>query len=58
MLIVFCVERTSKEGAPLGRGIELSESCSCVEGLRILFNTEGILTFPMFLLSDGSLIRM
>ena len=27
-------------------------------GLRSLLNTEGILTLPMFLLSDGSLIPM
>ena len=58
MLIVFCVERLSEEGAPLGGGIELCGSSSCVGGLRSLLNTEGILTFPMFLLSDGSLIQM
>ena len=58
MLIVFCVERPSEEGAPLGWGIELCGSSSCLEGLRSLLNTEGILTVPMFLLSDGSLIQM
>ena len=51
-----CVERPSEEGAPLGWGIELCGSSSCVWGLRSLLNTEGILTLPMFLLSDGSLI--
>ena len=56
MLIVFSVERPSKDGAPLGRGIELCGSSSCLGGLRSLLNTEGILTLPMFLLSDGSLI--
>ena len=49
MFIVFCVER-------LCEGIELCKSCSCVGGLRSLLNTEGILTLPMFLLSDGSLM--
>ena len=57
MLIVFCVERPSEEGAPyLGGGIELYGSFSCLEGLRSLLNTAGILTLPLFLLSDGSLI--
>ena len=56
MLIAFCVERPSEEGAPLGRGIEQCGSSSCLEGLRSLLNTGGILTLPMFLLSDGSLI--
>ena len=58
MLIVFCVERPSEEGVPLGWGIELFGSYSCLGGLKSLLNTEGILTLPMFLLSDGSLIRM
>ena len=58
MLIVFCVERLSKEGAPLGWGIELCESSSCLEGLTGLLNTEEILTLPMFLLSDGFLMQM
>ena len=56
VLIVFCVERPSKEDAPFGRGIKLCGSSSCLGGLRSLLNTEGILTLPMFLLSDGSLI--
>ena len=56
MLIVFCVERPSEEGAPLGGGIELCESSSCQEGLRSLLNTEGILTLLMFQLRDASLI--
>ena len=58
MLIVFCVERPSEEDAPLGGGIEVCGRSSCQGGLRNLLNTEGILTLPMFLLSDGSLIRM
>ena len=58
MLNVFCVERPSEEGAPLGGEIELCGSSSCLEGLRNLLNTEGILTLPMFLFSDGSLIRI
>ena len=58
MLIVFCVERPSKEGTPLGGGIELCGSSSFLGGLRSLLNTEGILTLPVFLLSDGSLIQM
>ena len=58
MLIVFCLERPSEEDAPLGGGIELCGSFSCLEGLRSLLNTEVILTLPMFLLSDGSLIQM
>ena len=58
MLIVFCVERPSEEGASWGGGKELCGSSSCLEGLRCLLNTEGILTLQMFLLSDGSLIQM
>ena len=56
MLIVFCVERPSKEGFPFRWGIELCGSSSCLGGLRSMLNTKGILTLPMFLLSDGSLI--
>ena len=56
MLIVFCVERPSKESAPWGGGIELCGSSCCLGGLRSLLNTKGILTLPMFLLSDRSLI--
>ena len=41
---------------PLDEGIELCGSSSCLEGLRSLFNTGGILTLLMFLLSDESLI--
>ena len=58
MLIVFGVERPSEEDAPLGWGVELCGSSSCLEGLRSLLNTEGILTLLMFLLSDGFLIQM
>ena len=47
-----------KKVPPLGGGIELCGGSSCSGGLRSLLNTVGILTLPMFLLSDGSLIRM
>ena len=36
----------------MGGGIELCGSYSCMGGLRSLLNTEGIQTFPMFLLSN------
>ena len=58
MLIVFCVERPGKERVPLGWGIELCGSSSCVGSLRCLLNSEEILPLPMFLLSDRSLIQM
>ena len=47
-----------KKVSPLGGGIELCGSSSCLRGLKSVLNTEGILTLPMFLLSDGSLIQM
>ena len=50
--------RTKWRRCPLGWGIELCGSSSCLGGLRSLLNTEGILTLPMFLLSDGSLLWM
>ena len=53
---VFCVKRQSEEGAPWVGGIEQCGSSSCLGALRSLLNTEGILTLPMFLLSEGSLI--
>ena len=56
MSIVCCIERPSEEGSPLGQEIELCGISSCVGGLRSMLNTEGILTLPMFLLSDGFLI--
>ena len=43
MLIAFCVERPSEEGAHLGWGIELCGNSSCVGSLRSLLNTEEIL---------------
>ena len=58
MLNIFSVERPSDKGAPLGWGIELCGRSSCVGGLGSLLNTEGILTLPLFLLSEGSLIQM
>ena len=45
-----------KKVLPLGGGIELCGSPSCLGGLRSLLNTKGILTLLMFLLNDGSLI--
>ena len=42
----------------VGGGIELCGISSCLGGLRSLLNTEVILTLPVFLLSDGSLIQM
>ena len=51
-------ERVIEEGAPLDWGIQLCGSSSCVWGFRSLLNTEGIMTLPMFLLSDISLIQM
>ena len=48
VLIGFCVKRPSEEGVPLGGGIELCGSSSCLGGLRILLNSEGILTLPLF----------
>ena len=49
MLIVFCVERPSEEGAPLGLGgVELYGSSSCVSGLRSFLNIGEILTLPVF----------
>ena len=47
-----------KEVPTLGGGIELCKSSSCLEGLRSLLSIEGILTLPMFLLSNRSLIQM
>ena len=47
-----------KKVLPLGGGIELCGGSSCLGSLRIFLNTVGILTLPMFLLSDGSLIQM
>ena len=44
-----------KKVPPLGGGIALCGSSSYLEGLRSLLNTEGILTLPIFLLSDGFL---
>ena len=41
LLIVLCVERPSEEGAPLGWGIELCGSSSCVGGLRSLLILKG-----------------
>ena len=45
-----------KKVSPMGGGIELCGSSSCLGALRSLLNTEGILTLPVFLLSDGSSI--
>ena len=53
----FVLKDKVKKVPGLG-GIELCGISSCVGGLRSLLNTEGILTLPMFLLSDVSLILM
>ena len=58
MLIGLCVEKPHEEEAPFSGGIELYGCSGCVQGLRSLLNTEGILNLLMFLLSDGSLIQM
>ena len=55
-MLSFVLTDQVKKVFPLGWGIEVCGSSSCLEGLRSLLNTEGILTLPMFLLSDGSLI--
>ena len=47
-----------KKVPPLGGGIELCGGSSCLGSLKSLLNTVGILTLPMFLLCDGSLIQM
>ena len=54
----FVLKDQVKKVPSLAGGIELCGSSSCLGGLRSLLNTEGILTLPMFLLSDGSLIWM
>ena len=58
VLIAFYVERHKWRRCPLGWGIELCGSSSCLGGLRSFLNAEGILMWPMFLMSDGSLIQM
>ena len=58
MLIVLSVESLSKDGVPMGGRIEPCGGSSCLGGLRSLLNTEEILTLPMFLLNDGSLMQM
>ena len=55
-MLSFMLKDQVKKVPPWGGVIELCGSSSCLEGLRSLPNTEGILTLPMFLLSDGSLI--
>ena len=45
-----------KKVPPLGGQIELCGGSSCLGSLRSLLNTVGILTLPLFLLGDGSLI--
>ena len=55
---LWCWKTKWRRLPPLGWGIEICWCSSCVWGLRSLLNTEGILTLPMFLLSDGSLIWM
>ena len=57
VLIVLCWKTKSRRCSPWV-GIELCGSSSCLGSLRSLLNTKGILTLPMFLLSDGSLTQM
>ena len=57
-MLSFVLKDQVKKVPPLGVGIELCGCSNCLGGLRSLSNTEGILTLPMFLLSDGSLIQM
>ena len=47
-----------KKVPPWVGGHKLCGSSSCLGGLSSLLNTERILTLPMFLLSDGSLIQI
>ena len=54
----FVLKDEVKKVPLLGGGIELCGCSSCLGGLRSLLNTKGILTLPMFLLSDESLIQM
>ena len=57
-LLSFVLKDQVKKVPSLGGEIELCGSSSCLGGLRSLLNTEGILTLPVFLLHDGSLIQM
>ena len=57
-MLSFVLKDQVKKVPLLGVGIELCGCSNCLGGLRSLSNTEGILTLPMFLLSDGSLIQM
>ena len=52
----FVLKEQVKNMPPLGGGIELCGISSCLGGLTSWLNIEGILTLPMFLLRDGSLI--
>ena len=54
----FVFKDQVKKVPSLGRGMELYGCSSCVWGLRSLLITEGILTLPVFLLSDESLVWM
>ena len=57
-MLSFVLKDQMKKVPPLGGGIDLCGSSSCERGLRSLLNTEGILTLPVFLLTDESLIWM
>ena len=54
----FVLKYQAMKVSPLGGRIKLCSCSSCVWALRSLLNTEGILTFPMFLLHDRFLIQM
>ena len=55
---LFVLKDQVKKVPPFCGGIELCGGSSCLGSLRSLLNTVGILTLPMFLLSDGSLLWM
>ena len=48
MLISFVLKDSVKKMPPLGGGIELCGSSSCLGAFRSLLNTEGILTCQCF----------
>ena len=54
----MCWKTKWRRCPPLGGELGLCGCSSCVWGLRSLLNIRRIMTLPMFLLSDGSLIQM
>ena len=57
-MLSFVLKHLVKKVTPLGGGMELCGSSSCLEDLRSLLNTEGILTLPMFMLSVEFLLHL